>query len=139
MPGTSAQEPISWTVDSKAVEAAGPDGIRSERDDRQAAAFSLRRFFQPRSVAVIGDSRDPAGIGHRIFDALIQNGFRGSVFPINPKAAVISGVRAYSSLPELPERVDLAGSLLIPELTAQTKKRLASAFPGLPVSPIRSI
>jgi acetyl coenzyme A synthetase (ADP forming)-like protein len=67
-------------------------------------------IVQPRSprVAVIGASRDPASIGHRLFEGLIQNGFEGSVFPVNPKATAIGSVHAYCSLREVPEPVDLA-------------------------------
>jgi hypothetical protein len=107
MPRTNAQEFLSCLGDS---EAASPDRISSEQDDRAATPFSLRRFFQPRSVAVVGASRDPASIGRRLFDAIIQNGFRGPVFPVNAKAAVIGGERAYPSLRELPEYVDRPSS-----------------------------
>src|SRR6516162_10056736 len=67
-------------------------------------------IVQPRSprVAVIGASRDSASIGHRLFEGLIQNGFEGSVFPVNPKATTIGSVHGYPSLREVPEPVDLA-------------------------------
>jgi acetyl coenzyme A synthetase (ADP forming)-like protein len=57
---------------------------------------------------VIGASRDPASIGHRLFEALIRNDFAGSIYPVNPKATAIGGVHAYPSLRELPEPIDLA-------------------------------
>jgi acetyl coenzyme A synthetase (ADP forming)-like protein len=86
----------------------GTKKTASQRDDRAAKVSSLRRFFQPRSVAVIGASRDSASIGHRLFEGLIQNGFEGSVFPVNPKATTIGSVHGYPSLREVPEPVDLA-------------------------------
>ena len=82
--------------------------MRSETRDRIAAATSLRPFFKPRSVAVVGASRDPAGIGHRVLEALLLNRFQGSVYPVNPMASVIAGVRAYPSVRDIPEPVDLA-------------------------------
>src|SRR5262249_21993439 len=60
------------------------------------------------AVAVIGASRDPAGIGYRIVDALVNNHFHGPVYPINPKASEIAGLRAYPSVRDVPQAVDLA-------------------------------
>jgi acetate---CoA ligase (ADP-forming) len=73
-----------------------------------ATTASLRPFFRPRSVAVVGASRDPTSIGYRILDALVRNHFHGSVYPVNPKASVIGSLRAYPSVRDLPEPVDLA-------------------------------
>lgn len=81
---------------------------RSETRDRIATAASLRPFFRPRSVAVVGASRDPASIGYRILEALVGNRFQGPVYPVNPKATVVSCIRAYPSVRDLPEPVDLA-------------------------------
>lgn len=81
---------------------------RSELRDRVCTTASLRPFFRPRSVAVVGASRDPSGIGHRILKALADTGFRGPIYPVNPKAAVIGSIRAYPSVRDLPEAADLA-------------------------------
>ena len=80
----------------------------SEMRDRAAATASLRPFFRPRSVAVVGASRDPSSIGYRLLDALVTNHFQGPVYPVNPKASVIGGIRAYPTVRDLPEPVDLA-------------------------------
>lgn len=80
--------------------------------DRVAArvftAASLRPLFYPRSVAVIGASRSPGGIGRRILDALIHAGFNGPVYPVNPKASFVSSIRCYPSAEAIEEPVDLA-------------------------------
>jgi acetate---CoA ligase (ADP-forming) len=81
---------------------------RLELRDRVATAASLRPFFQPKSVAVVGASRDPSSIGYRILEALVLNRFQGPVYPINPKAAVVGCIRACPSVRDLPEPVDLA-------------------------------
>ena len=57
---------------------------------------------------MVGASRDPASIGYRILEALVRNRFQGPVYPVNPKAAVVGGIRAYPSVRDLPEPVDLA-------------------------------
>lgn len=69
---------------------------------------SMTALFSPRSVAVVGASRDPSSIGYRILEALILNRFQGPVYPVNPSAAAVASVRAYPSVRDLPESVDLA-------------------------------
>ncbi len=81
---------------------------RVEARHRVATVASLRPFFRPRSVAVVGASRDPAAIGHRLLDAVIRGDFQGVVYPVNPKAAAVRSLRAYPSVRALPEAVDLA-------------------------------
>src|SRR5262245_57795113 len=81
---------------------------RSEMRDRLATSASLRPFFRPKSVAVIGASRDSGRLGYRIVDALMKSQFQGSVFPINPKADRILGLPAYPGVRELTQEVDLA-------------------------------
>jgi len=81
---------------------------RAEVRERIATTASLRPFFHPRAVAVIGASRDPSSIGHRLIEALIVNQFQGPVYPINLKAAEIAGVRAYPCVNAIPGPVDLA-------------------------------
>jgi acetyl coenzyme A synthetase (ADP forming)-like protein len=81
---------------------------RLETRHRVATVASLSPFFRPRSVAVVGASRDPAAIGYRLLDALLRGEFRGEVYPVNPKATVIRDLRAYPSVRGLPQPVDLA-------------------------------
>lgn len=81
---------------------------RLETRHRVATVASLRPFFRPKEVAVVGASRKPARIGHRLLDALVKEGFPGPVYPVNPKATEVRGLRAYPSVRELPEPADLA-------------------------------
>jgi acetyl coenzyme A synthetase (ADP forming)-like protein len=81
---------------------------RLEMRHRVATVASLRPFFHPRSVAVVGASRDPSSIGSRLVDALVRSGFPGAVYPVNPKGPEIRGLRAYPSVQALPDAVDLA-------------------------------
>jgi acetyl coenzyme A synthetase (ADP forming)-like protein len=80
----------------------------SEMRDRVFTAASLRAFFKPNAVAVVGASREPSSIGYRILEALVMNRFQGPVYPVNPKAAVVGSMRTYPSVTALPEPVDLA-------------------------------
>ena len=67
-----------------------------EERERVADANAVRVFLEPRSVAVIGASRDPASIGGRLFRNLIDAPFTGVVYAVNPKAPVVQGVSALS-------------------------------------------
>jgi acetyl coenzyme A synthetase (ADP forming)-like protein len=80
----------------------------TEMRDRVSTTASLRPFFYPRSVAVIGASRAPSGIGFRIVEALAANGFHGSIYPVNPHASKICSLPAYASAREIPAPCDLA-------------------------------
>ncbi len=80
----------------------------SEVRDRVFTTASLHPFFQPRSVAVIGASRDTSRIGYRMFDTLIRGGFRGGIHPVNPNATSIESFRAYPSARQIPPGTDLA-------------------------------
>lgn len=81
---------------------------RAELRDRLFTRASIAPIFNPRSVAVIGASRDPRSFGHRIMEALVMNRFAGPVYPINPNADVICSIRAYPRVSAIPDPVDLA-------------------------------
>ncbi|WP_413160597.1 bifunctional acetate--CoA ligase family protein/GNAT family N-acetyltransferase [Capilliphycus salinus ALCB114379] len=74
------------------------------RDDHQP----LNAIFAPRSVAVIGASEKPHSVGRTLLWNLISSPFGGTVFPVNPKRSSILGIKAYPSLADVPEPVDLA-------------------------------
>lgn len=68
----------------------------------------LEAFFRPSSVAVIGASRDPEKLGYAVLANLKNGGFPGDLYPINPKAGEILGLRAYPSILDVPGPVELA-------------------------------
>ncbi|MFC5994941.1 GNAT family N-acetyltransferase, partial [Pseudonocardia hispaniensis] len=83
------------------------------RDSREQAAEarSVHNLLHPRSVAVIGASTDPSKIGHAIFQNLLRGNFSGAVYPVNSggsRARSVRGVRAYASVTDIPDEVDLA-------------------------------
>jgi len=87
---------------------------RSALRDRLATAASLRPFFHPRAVAVIGASRDPGSLGFRTLHGLVLNRFAGPVYAVNPKADSIGAIPAYDSVRDIPGPVDLA-IVLVPK------------------------
>ena len=86
-----------------------PEAVEGFEDrDRVAAAAAVNRFFEPRSVAVIGASRQRETVGGQIFHNLLDGGFEGVAYPVNREAEVVQSVRAYSSVSQIPGPIDLA-------------------------------
>jgi acetyltransferase len=69
---------------------------------------SLVSFFRPRGVALVGASRDPTKLGYAVLRNLVQHGYPGPVYPVNPKADEILGLRCYPSISDVPDPVELA-------------------------------
>ena len=68
----------------------------------------LEAVFRPRSIAVIGASRERGTVGAEIFHNLLEHGFQGVVHPVNPKATAVQSVLAYPTIEDVPGPVDLA-------------------------------
>jgi acyl-CoA synthetase (NDP forming) len=68
----------------------------------------LDSLFNPRGVAVIGASSKELHIGNRVIRNLVEFGYKGGIYPINPKADEIRGLKAYATIGEVPEPVDVA-------------------------------
>jgi acetyl coenzyme A synthetase (ADP forming)-like protein len=69
---------------------------------------TLDAIFRPRSVAVVGASTSKGKLGWEILHNIIDYEFNGTVFPVNPRAEFIHSIKAYPSVGEIPDRVDLA-------------------------------
>jgi acetyl coenzyme A synthetase (ADP forming)-like protein len=76
--------------------------------NEQAAAASMKILFEPRSIAVIGASRNATHIGGALFRNLWKTGFSGVLYPVHPEAAEIDGIRAYRTITDVPGSVDVA-------------------------------
>src|SRR5438105_9968142 len=72
------------------------------------SAEGLDAIFSPRSIAVIGASRHRGKIGYEILRNLIVNEYQGILYPVNPNATGIHGIRTYPSISDVPDPVDLA-------------------------------
>ena len=81
---------------------------KEEERERISTVASLRPILYPRSVAVVGASRKPGSIGQLIFQCLVENGFSGVAYPVNPNADAVMSVKAYPSVLDVPGEVDLA-------------------------------
>lgn len=92
----------------------------------------IETFFLPKSVAVIGASRDKDKLGHQVLENLINSGFKGKIYPINPKAKSIHGLKVYASVLDVPGNIDLAVFVIPKDLIACVfeevgKKKIKSA------------
>ncbi|MGX7826812.1 bifunctional acetate--CoA ligase family protein/GNAT family N-acetyltransferase [Actinokineospora sp. 24-640] len=76
--------------------------------EQAAEARSVHNLLHPRSIAVIGASTDPTKIGYAVFSNLLAADFAGPVFPVNAEHPSVRGVRAYPSVLDIPDPVDLA-------------------------------
>ena len=88
---------------------------------------SLDPILKPRSVAVIGAARSPAHIGHQITKNIIQYGFTGAVFPVNPSANAVCSVKAYANIGSVPDPVDLAVIVVPKHLVLGVAEECANA------------
>ncbi|HLF57009.1 MAG TPA: acetate--CoA ligase family protein [Thermoanaerobaculia bacterium] len=80
---------------------------------------SLDPIFSPRTVAVVGASRERKSIGWLIVDNLVQGQFAGTIYPVNPKASSIHSLKCYPSLAAIPDPVDLV-VVVVPKPLVET-------------------
>ncbi len=78
-------------------------GVGRERKEED-----LRIFFEPKSVAIVGASRTPGKIGNNILRNNLKLGYPGRIYPVNPGASEIEGLKSYPSVAHIPETVELA-------------------------------
>ncbi len=96
-----------------------------EEREHRAESSSVARLLAPRSVAVIGANRSPDGVGHQVLRNLLSGGFAGPVYPVNPNAAEVAGVRAYPTVLDIPGPVDLAVAAVPAEVVAEVAGQCA--------------
>lgn len=95
--------------------------------ERRAIAASLLPLFFPRSIAVIGASNDPASIGAKLFNNILSEGFTGPLYPVNPSSKVVRSVKAYSTIGEVPDQVDLAFVVVPQRFVLEVARQCAAA------------
>jgi acetyl coenzyme A synthetase (ADP forming)-like protein len=96
-----------FTVDFPVSESETSLAAEAEHEKRAVAASLLPLFF-PRSIAVIGASNNAESIGGRLFANILSEGFTGPLYPVNPGVRVVRSVKAYATIGEVPDEVDLA-------------------------------
>jgi len=102
---------------------AGPDGVTAVdvrivvnftppepryRPSQQEILSAMNRIMMPDSVAVIGASSEDGKIGNAVMKNLVDGGYKGAIYPINPRADEILGKKCYASVKDIPGKVDIA-------------------------------
>lgn len=86
----------------------------------------LDKIFNPKSVAIIGASDEEGSVGYALMKNFTEFGFEGKVYPVNIRKTEILGLKAYPSVEQLPEKVDLAviatPAKTVPEVVEQCGK-----------------
>lgn len=81
---------------------------QAEAREKIATVASLDPFFRPQSIAVVGIDQHANGLVRRVFEQLIRSGFHGPVYPVHPSARSIAAVRAFPSVTEIPDEIEMA-------------------------------
>lgn len=88
--------------------------------------FDLDALFSPKSVAIIGASAVPGKVGHSVLSNMIQAGFAGKIYPVNPKGGDMLGLPAVTSVDELPDNLDMAVICIPPAHVVAAMEQLAA-------------
>jgi acetate---CoA ligase (ADP-forming) len=97
--------------------------VTTERPD----FADLGPLLAPQSIAIIGASSDPGRLGGRPLQILLQHGYRGSIYPVNPGHDTVGGLPAYPSVSAVPGPVDVAAVIVPASLVVQTLRECAGA------------
>jgi len=96
---------------------------REQEKERTSTVESIKAILYPRSIAIIGASRIPGTVGYSLVRCLIQSGFTGAIYPVNPNAEVVQSIKAYPTVLAIPGDVDLAiiavPAKLVPRVTEE--------------------
>jgi len=114
-----------------------PEGPNGSEAPSLADAAVMEAVFHPRSVAVVGASTNPDSPGQDYVRSLLDLGYEGAIYPVNPRAPEILGLRAYPSLRDVPGTVDYVisciaaeGILDVVEECREKKARVLHLFTG---------
>jgi len=77
---------------------------------------SLHKLFYPETVTLIGASSEKGKVGNDVLYNLIQGGFKGKLYPVNPKRDEILGVKVYHDISDIPDKIDLAVFVVSPKI-----------------------
>ncbi|MEA2045004.1 MAG: acetate--CoA ligase family protein [Euryarchaeota archaeon] len=106
----------------KVVDARIIIGDRPEPPKEPVSKQDLHDLFYPKSIAVIGASGTKGKLGWNVFRNLIDHNFRGELYPINPRAETIQGIKAYPSISDVKAPIDVAVVLVPASITSEVVK-----------------
>ncbi|MFC0622474.1 acetate--CoA ligase family protein [Kribbella deserti] len=83
-------------------------GVPVERFSQDEILTAMTRIMKPRAIAVIGASNEDGKIGNSVMKNLVNGGYQGEIYPINPKGGEVLGLKAFPSITDVPGDVDVA-------------------------------
>ncbi len=86
----------------------------------------IRHLFEPRSIAVIGTSENPGKIGHVLVRNIIEAGYTGKIYPVNPKGGEILGLKIYKDLNDIDDSIDVA-TIAVPAKAIKTAVKMCAS------------
>jgi acetyl coenzyme A synthetase (ADP forming)-like protein len=103
-----AREDGAVAVDARFVVSFEPPDERPPRYSQEEILKVMTSLMRPRAIAVVGASDSEGKIGNSVMRNLVDGGFEGEIYPVNPKASEILGKKCYADVTELPDGVDVA-------------------------------
>jgi acetyl coenzyme A synthetase (ADP forming)-like protein len=102
-----ASKDSAIAADVRIVVNFSPKPARFRPEEKDVVA-SMNRIMKPKAVAVVGASNEAGKIGNSVMKNLINGGYQGKIYPINPKDAEVMGIKAYKSVKDVPDEIDTA-------------------------------
>jgi acetyltransferase len=87
----------------------------------------LERFFNPASVAIVGATKNPLKMNFQLLRNLVRLGYKGSIYPVNPGAKEILGIKAFARLQDIPHSIDLVVTAVPAQKTPDIVRDCAEA------------
>src|ERR1700690_2185151 len=92
----------------------------------------IERLLNPRAIAVVGASQAPPKLAGQLIPALIEGGYRGKIYPVNPRYEEVAGLRCFPSVESIPDQIDhcviVIGKDRVPQVLADCRaKNVAGA------------
>jgi acetyl coenzyme A synthetase (ADP forming)-like protein len=103
-----AQHDGATAVDARFVVSFDAADERPPRYTEEEILETMNRLMHPRAIAVVGASEQEGKIGNSVMKNLVNGGFEGEIYPVNPKASEILGKKVYADVSDLPDGVDVA-------------------------------
>jgi acetyl coenzyme A synthetase (ADP forming)-like protein len=119
-------------VDARFVVSFEPANGRPARYSQAEILETMNHLMRPRAIAVIGASDQTGKIGNSVMRNLVDGGFPGEIYPVNPKATEILGKKVYADLADLPEGVDVAVFCIPAKLVVETIAKIGDK--GIPTA-----
>ncbi len=127
-----ATETGATAVDARFVVSSGPPAEAPPRYSQAEILDTMNHLMRPRAIAVIGASDQAGKIGNSVMRNLVDGGFPGEIYPVNPKAGEILGKPAVADVDDLPDGVDLAVFCIPAKLVVPTIARIGAK--GIPAA-----